>query len=538
MPDKIDISVIIVNYNVKYFLENTISSVLKSANYPKNKISCEIIVVDNCSHDKSKEYINEKFGDKVDYIYNDENLGFAKANNVGLKKAKGDFLLILNPDTLLQDNTLEVMLSYLKKNKETALATCYVSTPDNKLDTSCHRSFPTAWNSFSHIIGLDKIFKNHFFASYNLSYLSNDEIVEVDAVSGCFMILRREIIDEGIFLPEDYFMYGEDIDFCYQIKKKGYKIEFVPLTSIIHYRGQSSKKDKIRMKNFFYRSMRIFVKKNYSSKYSSVFNMILNIGILFAHLLSLITHFLQSFLLPIIDMFSYVISLIAAIHLYKPVLNFIGLENKINESLITLGMYSKVSFIYIFIILSVFYLSGVYTSKIFSYKNFIKAAFFMIMLTFSATFILNFFAYSRVVLTIMLLISTVLMFAWRLLLLKKIPLFFSNVLIIGIDDISRKLISYPKELAKEGLIIKGYIDVKKGYIGKNIEKYPVFGSIENILDSAKLEKVKYVIFSLKSITLDKIMPYAEKLKENNIKYKILPDFFEFKNGKIVYIELT
>ncbi|MFO7810391.1 MAG: glycosyltransferase family 2 protein, partial [Candidatus Delongbacteria bacterium] len=143
-----DLSVIIVNYNVKYFLENTIRSVKESV----KDLSYEIIVIDNASKDGSKEYICSKCSD-ITYIYNESNRGFARANNQGLKIAKGKYILILNPDTIVQEMSINRLINYLKEHPETGLATCKIIGPEGTLDPSCHRSFPTIWNSFCHLSG-------------------------------------------------------------------------------------------------------------------------------------------------------------------------------------------------------------------------------------------------------------------------------------------------------------------------------------------------------------------------------------------------
>ena len=536
-----NLSVVIINYNVKYFLENTIASVIKSS---KN-FSFEIIVVDNASSDNSKEYILSRFKNEMDnnelnlnYIYNKDNVGFSKANNQGLKIAKGEKILILNPDTLLNDNTITKLFDYSKNNPESKFYTCKVITPDGNIDTSCHRSFPTAWNSFCHISGLSKIFnKSKLFSSYNLLYKPENEIYEVDAISGCFMFLDREIIDKNIFLPEDYFMYGEDLDFCYQVKENGYKVEYVPITEIIHYRGQSSKKDKIKLRKYFYKSMNIFVGKHYSQNYSILFKSMLNTGIFFAFFFSMLSHFLKTFLLPIIDIISYIIALIISVSLHDPIVNIIGVGRLFSDSNVSISSYSIMSIIYITIIISIFYFSKIYTLYKFSYNKFLISSSFIALFFLSSTFLVNLFAFSRITLILILLFSTSFMFIWRILLLKKLKIFHNKTLIIGIDEISIKLLDQEKTLSKDGIVIGGYIDINDDHLGKNVKKYPVFGNINNLEDVIKLENIEIVLYSLKSLSLEKIIKSKEKLEKNNIKYKILPDFLEIKKNRIQYVKL-
>lgn len=529
-----ELSVIIVNYNVKYFLENTIRSLKDTV---KN-IDYEIIIVDNASRDGSRDHILSKFSD-VKYIYNNSNLGFATANNQGLKISSGKFILILNPDTIVKENSVNLLVDYMKKNEKTGLVTCKIIGPEGTLDASCHRSFPTIWNSFCHLSGLGRLFHgSKLFASYNLLYLEDDRIAEVDAVSGSFMLLRREIIEEGIMMPEEYFMYGEDIDFCYQIKKSGYKIEYVPIAEIIHYRGQSSKKDKIKLRKYFFDSMKIFVKKNYTSKYSLFFKFILDLAIMFTFVMSIGKIVFRMYLLPIIDIISYLIGLWAALLLYRPSLVFLGKTDPGSYAGISFERYILVSMIYVVILLTMFYFSRLYGEFKFSFKKFIFSASYFILISMSLTYFMKIFAYSRIVLAMMLTITAGMMFIWRFLLLKRFRFFLDKTLIVGIDDISSVLIEYEKLLSGEGKNIIGYVDIGEEFLGKSIGKYAVLGNITNLKEIIKIEEVNSVIFSLKSISLSKILVYRDMLEYNRVTYKILPDFIKTDRGKINYINIS
>ena len=532
---KLDLSVIIVNYNVKYFLENTIRSVNESV----KGMEYEIIVVDNASRDGSPEYIREKFPE-IKYIYNESNLGFARANNQGLRIAKGDFILILNPDTIVKEKSISKMIGYLKDNPRTGLATCKIIGPEGQIDASCHRSFPTIWNSFCHLSGLSSVFPNSkMFASYNLSYLNDDSIAEVDAVSGSFMLLRKEIIDKGVLMPEEYFMYGEDIDFCYQIKMQGYKIEYVPIADVIHYRGQSSKKDKIKLRKYFFDSMKIFVNKNYTSKYSFFFKFILDIAIMLSFLISIGKIVLRMYLLPIIDVLSYTAGLWLAVICYYPVLDLLGKSGQGGPApQINFDMYFGVSAVYIAIILTIFYVTKLYGEYKFSYRKFIVSASYFITITLSLTYFMKVFAYSRIILAMMLVFSTLIMFLWRFVLLRRLRFFLDKTLIVGIDDVSRELVKYDMQLAKEGKTITGFVDTSEEYLGKSIDGFAVLGNIENLKDIIRIERANSVIFSLKSINLSKILVFRDMLEYHNVSYKIIPDLVTSKNGRVQYLNIS
>ncbi|MBN1968163.1 MAG: glycosyltransferase [Candidatus Delongbacteria bacterium] len=508
-----DISIVILNYNVKYFLENCIRSIYQS----KTKYSYEVIVCDNASHDGSKEYIQERF-ENINYIYNNSNLGFAKGNNIGLRQARGRYLLVLNPDTLLRENTLENCIDYLEKDSTFDMITCKVITPGGEVDSSCHRSFPTALNALSHITGFSKILSNSkTLASYNMLYLDNDEISEVDAISGSFMLYRRTILEKDIFLPEDYFMYGEDIDFCFQIKKSGFKIGYVPIAEVVHYRGQSTKKKQIAMKKHFYHSMNIFITKNYSSKYSFFFKIALNFGVFLSFIISIFSTLIKKFLLPILDVLSYFIALLVSLSLYQPIVNTI--TNK-DSSELTLSKYFIVSIIYIFVMLSACFLNGNYDKYKHSFKNLLTSMVYIFLTTTSITFFLKNFAFSRIVLLIMMFFTMALMTFSRLVIIRKIKLFQKRTMIVGIDENSLDLVNYEHLLNKKGLKLIGLIDQSGDYLGKSIGRFPIYGNVQDIRDIIKLEKLEHIIFSVKSLGMDNIMDLIGICKDNGVTFSI------------------
>lgn len=212
-----DISVVIVNYNVKDLAENCISSVYKAND---GKYDIEIFFVDNNSIDGSAEYISEKFPG-INVISNGRNIGFSKANNIALRKAAGKYILILNPDTLLEEGTFEKLIAFTENNQNTGAVTSKLILANGKLDSACRRSFPTPSVAIPRILGLSKLFpSSKIFGKYNLTYLDENKTYEVDAICGAFMFIPKKILDESGLFDEDYFMYGEDLDLCFRIKKK------------------------------------------------------------------------------------------------------------------------------------------------------------------------------------------------------------------------------------------------------------------------------------------------------------------------------
>ena len=295
MVKKINLSIIILNYNTKDLLRQCLESVIRdqksvtskkpTTNHPalpagRRLPTTEVIVVDNASKDNSVSMMREKFP-QLELIVNKKNIGFAAGNNKGIKKSRGRYILFLNPDTIVQPDTLRVMVDFMDNHSQVGAATCRVELPNGELDYSCHRGFPTPWNALAYFSGLAKIFPRvKTFTGYTLTYLPLEKIHEIDSACGAFLIVRREAGKEIGWWDEDYFWYGEDLDFSYRLKQKGWQIMFVPKVKIIHYKGAASgikkhtqemttatKKTKIRAVKASTEVMRIFFKKHYQDKY-------------------------------------------------------------------------------------------------------------------------------------------------------------------------------------------------------------------------------------------------------------------------------
>lgn len=276
MQSNIDISIVIVNYNVKDFLSQCIRSIHKS----DTDLSYEIIVVDNNSTDGSKE-IFEAISEKEEnfyYLYSNKNLGFGKANNLGFELAKGKYTLILNPDTLLEPNTLQVMFDYMESNPDIGTSGCKVLNLDGTFQSACRRGFPTPWASFCKLFGLQRLFPNSkLFAKYNLSFLNEDETNDIDSLIGAFMFTITDLLKKINGFDESFFMYGEDLDLCYRIKQEGFRVSYYPKTTITHFKGESSKRSTLNETKHFYDAMEIFAKKHYGN--SKLFFSFLRLGI-------------------------------------------------------------------------------------------------------------------------------------------------------------------------------------------------------------------------------------------------------------------
>ena len=255
------LSVIIVNFNVKYFLEQCLCSVL---NATKN-IAAEILVVDNHSSDGSREYLSARFRD-LSFTWCDENLGFSKANNLALKKATGRYILFLNPDTILPEDCLEKSIAYLEdQQKVGALGIRMIDGSGVYLKES-KRAFPSPATSFFKLSGLTALLPNSsIFARYYLGHLDPRKNQEVDVLAGAFMMIKKEVLDITGGFDERFFMYGEDVDLSFRIQQAGFKNICFAESTIIHFKGESTQKGNLNYLRLFYGAMALFVEKHYNS---------------------------------------------------------------------------------------------------------------------------------------------------------------------------------------------------------------------------------------------------------------------------------
>ncbi len=291
------LSIIIVNYNVKHFLEHCLLSVLRAA----KGIDIEIFVVDNQSTDGSVEMVAAKFPE-VQLIQNKENVGFARANNQAVAQSSGKYILYLNPDTIVAEDCFSSCLAYLDRHPDVgALGPRLIDGKGLFLPES-KRGFPSAWVAFCKIIGLSSLFpKSNLFNNYHLGFLPEHETNEVDVLVGCFMLCRKAVIDEVGSFDETYFMYGEDIDLSYQIHEAGYKNVYFPNTTVIHYKGESTKKGSLNYVKMFYKAMIIFARKNFGGNEKQLYVFLITLAIYFKGFMAFLRNIFSALTLPMMD---------------------------------------------------------------------------------------------------------------------------------------------------------------------------------------------------------------------------------------------
>ena len=261
-----DLSIIIVNFNVKYFLEQCLYSIIKAC----ENIEVEIFVVDNNSTDGSKEYLENRFSNVI-FKWQSSNEGFAKANNIALKEAKGEYVLFLNPDTIVPEDCFENCIGFFRKNESCAALGVHMLDGSGKFLKESKRSFPSPLTSFFKMTGIAALFPySKTFARYYAGHLPEGKDNEVDVLAGAFMMLRKSTIEKVKGFDEDFFMYGEDIDISYRIQQSGLKNFYFSGTTIIHFKGESTQKNSYNYIRTFYDAMQLFVSKHYK-KNSKIF---------------------------------------------------------------------------------------------------------------------------------------------------------------------------------------------------------------------------------------------------------------------------
>lgn len=284
------LSVIIVNYNVKYHLEQCIRSVQKAS----EGLSADIWVVDNASSDGSMDYLQPLFPD-IHFISNTENVGYSRANNQAIRESKGEYVLLLNPDTIVAEDTLKGCVDFLDAHPKVGATGVRMLNADGTFAPESRRGLPTPFTSFCKMTGLSALFpKSRTFGKYYMKYLDADEANPIEVISGAFNMLRRKALDEVGLLDEKFFMYGEDIDLSYRMLLGGWQNYYIPY-NILHYKGESTQKSSFRYVHVFYNAMLIFFNKHFGKKYFLI-GYLIQLAVVFRALLDMLIRLLDRIL--------------------------------------------------------------------------------------------------------------------------------------------------------------------------------------------------------------------------------------------------
>ncbi|MGD9488977.1 MAG: glycosyltransferase [Calditrichaceae bacterium] len=526
---KVIISIIIVNYNVRDFLEQALISVKRAL----EDIASEIIVVDNASIDGSTQMLRNRFPE-VRLIENDKNLGFSAANNLALTDARGEYIVLLNPDTVVQEDTFKKLIQFFEQNPAASAATCKILNPDGTFSIDCRHSIPTPMTAFWKLIGFNRLFpKSKIFGRYNLTYLDENNIHHVEAISGSFMMIKKEVVQNVGLLDDRFFMYCEDIDYCHRINQSGGKIYYVPTSQLIHYKGESTKKNDLDYVVTFNKSLYFFYKKHYQQKYIYPFKWLILLGVILRGLMIFIRNFFTTFYPFLLDLLIMNGTLFLSFYLRYEMKGDFSLHDFFSDyiiiNLITSASYFFSSLFFDSIDRDRYSLLKVFKANLLTY-TFVSAL----------TFFFKQFAFSRLVVLFTAFAGTSLMLIWRIGLryygrkysevLRK-DLFAKRALIVGLDDETQNLLLKLNKRVDSSIEIVGLISPDQKDIGKKIAGFPVLSSIQQLPEFLRLNKINLVIFSTHNISYKSILTAMANVENSHIEFKMVPGHLEFMVGK-------
>ncbi|MEI6748413.1 MAG: glycosyltransferase family 2 protein [Bacteroidales bacterium] len=508
------LSVIIVSYNVRYFLEQCLHSVDKAC----AGLDTEIFVVDNASVDGSVAMLKEKFRE-VHLILNKTNVGFAVANNQAISDAKGEYILLLNPDTVVESDTFRQVIAFMDEHPDAGGLGVKMVDGKGKFLPESKRGLPTPDVAFFKIFGLSALFpKSKLFGRYHLGFLDKDQLHKVDVLSGAFMLLRTTALAKTGLLDETFFMYGEDIDLSYRLTQAGYANYYFPSTRIIHYKGESTRKGSLNYVFVFYNAMIIFAKKHFSQKNARLFSALIHIAIYLRAALALAHRVLRNIVLPIFD----ALLIFAGMYL---ITNYWEQHNLYREvQHYPLEFFAIAIPIYIFAWLTSVYILGGYDRPVRLLRIFGGLlAGTLIILVFYAL-LSEHYRFSRALIILGSLWSLISM------LLVRLSLHGMNIsgFKLGIDR-NRRFVIIGKEVEAErvaDLLRKTFIN--PGFIGlvspndSNSRNPGIIGHLAQLNDIISIYAINEVIFCAKDIPAQVIIDNMSDLQSSEVDFKIAP----------------
>lgn len=503
-----DISIVIVNYNVKYFVEQAIASIYQS----NTTLKYEILVVDNNSSDGSVEMILQKYPE-VRLFALEENLGFSKANNIGFREARGDYCLILNPDTLIQEDSLDRCYQYLENKLDVgALGVRMIDGSGSFLPES-KRGFPKLATAFFKTTGIYRLFpSSEYFNSYYQGHIDENQTAEVDVLSGAFIFVRKSLLDLVGGFDERYFMYGEDIDLSYQMQKQGYKNVYFPQTTIIHYKGESTKKGSLNYVKVFYQAMILFAEKNLK-KNGRILIALLKAAIYFRGLITVVGNFVNRLWMPVLEIS---LSLFAAMYFKDIWAHYYYDDPKYYRNSVTLVNYG----IYAGTYALNSWLFGSYDSS-FSLKKLLKAFFSTALICFSFYALLGeSYRSSRILLVSYLVLAFLSSFIIRSIYHRW---FHNSFAFFRSEPLRAGVVGSKEEFSR---ILKISHDIQLPYlicgrISLETSDIDTLGYLNDLEDIVSAHDLNCVIFCTKDVENTTIMYWMSEMTDQ-IEYKVLP----------------
>ncbi|MBD3165628.1 glycosyltransferase [bacterium] len=512
-----DLSVIIVSYNAREFLAATLESVFRAG----DGLDMEVFVVDNASSDGAPEMVRERFP-QVTLMAQSENLGFAKANNLALADAQGRYLMILNPDCILQEDTLTTLVRFMDEHPESGASGPKLLNRDGSFQVAAKRGLPTPWVAFCKLSGLSTMFpRSKAFNYYELGHLDPDEVHEVESLTGAAMMVRREAYEAVGGLDEDYFMFGEDIDWCYSISKAGWKVHYVPTTQIIHYKGESTRRSDTDRERHFYNAMRIFARKHFAGNPISTAG--IEIGIYLSEIAARLRKRATVWVPMLIDFIIILVSFVFGYHI------------KFGEFVFR-EMY-LVSVLYALITLGTLSAMGVYRGRGHRPIPILLGMFAGFAIVSTSAYFVKSIAFSRLVIVGTAVAVPLLMLGWRGLVRMAVSRPQARrAVVIGLDDTSRSVMEYLQNGRQPGLRAIGWLVYDPKHIGESPCGLPVLGLAKDFAQIAEEEHIEEAFFSSKSGSYEKIVKLVSANPAKGVNVQVIPEGYD-PEGDVPLLEL-
>ncbi|MBR7168569.1 MAG: glycosyltransferase [Bacteroidales bacterium] len=514
------LSIVIVNYNVKFFLEQCLVSVFEAS----VGIDSEVWVVDNNSVDGSVAMVREKFP-QVKLIANNDNPGFSKANNQALRQATGEFILLLNPDTLVEKDTFQKCIDFMETHPDCGGLGVKMINGEGRYLPESKRGFPSPEVSFYKISGLIHLFpKSKRIAHYYLGHLSEDETNEIEILPGAYLMIRKTVMDKIGLLDETFFMYGEDIDFSYRILQAGYKNYYLPSARIIHYKGESTKKGSMNYVYTFYNAMVIFAQKHLTQSNAKIFTFFIKIAIWLRASLAFIKRALNNIIIPLLDF--------ALIYIGFFIIKNLWATLKADNINYYPSEYTYIVIpIYILIWLLCIFLYG-------GYRKPVKLGRIFKGLFAGTCALLVFYSlldetqrYSRALIllgTTWAIVSVVgLRGILHLLNIKNYNFFpdkKKSYLIVGDKEETTRVANLFNSIGIDAHFV-GFVNKDNHFGDKHF-----IGNINQLIELIRFYKINEVIFCSKNLSTEEIISLMANLQDTNVEYKIAPQESQFIIG--------
>lgn len=531
------ISIIIVNFQVPHFLSNCIRSLREATLFD----NAEVIVVDNASQDDSQKIITSAFPE-VRWVGLKTNLGFGKANNLGAREARGEFLLFLNPDTVVSENTLETCIRFMRSHPTAGIMGPKTLNPDGTLQAGCRRSFPTPMVAIWRFCGLSRLFpKSKHFGRYNLTYLDPDSEAMVDAVSGSFMFTPRTLFIELGGFDEQFFMYGEDLDLCRRIRDKGFTVWYNPATTIVHFKGKSSERRSVRSRLAFYNAMILFSRKYRHTRAVFLPGWLIVAGVLLQAAITTLTSLYRSIYACAVD-FVIINSILFGMLVARFQYSNLGSPYHGEYNWVMVPLHGFLSFGY----LATFGYRGIYAKRGYTLTNVFVSGFIASVIFIAGIYYLPFIAFSRIAFAGAAVLISVLLVFWRLIVSRILRRFKSliqsseSVCIIGNGPVAVRLVR-SIEAARSSKIC-GILWPLSADVPSEFKGYPVLGALNDVRSILSLNQIDVLLIATaepwysmvigalagvkpRSITVRWVAPEIMAMSENELPASIpLHDF--------------